>query len=163
MEEFMRLFSPRDILLHMLNVAVLFIAIRLLLYKPIRKFMDARAQRVADGLADAEARQKAADGRAEQLEAEARQAQIDAAQAVAGGVQQGQQTAGEIVERAQAQAGAILEQARAEAGRIREEAGEAADARAVGLAVEIAGALLEREVKPEDHARIIEQFLTKVG
>jgi len=163
MQEFIKIFSARDILLHMLNVAVLFVAMRLLLYKPVRKFLDGRAERVAAELAGAEARQKAAAELQTRLEGEARQARIDAARAVAGGVEEGQQAAGEITERAKEQADTILAQARADAERILREAGETARAQAVDMAVEIAGALLEREVKPEDHAKIVEQFLTKVG
>jgi len=163
MREFLEIFSVRDILLHMLNVAVLFLAIRLWLYKPIRAFLDGRAERVAAELAAAGAKQKEADGRLARLDEEARQAKIDAAQAVAGGVEQGQKAAGEILERARAQAQAIVEQGRGEAEHLRLEAAEGVRAQAVNMAVEIAGKLLEREVKREDHQKIIGEFLTKGG
>jgi len=163
MREFLEIFSVRDILLHMLNVAVLFAAVRLWLYKPIRKFMDGRSERVAAQLAAAEARQKDADERQARLGEEARQAKSNAAQAVAGGVEQGQKAASEILERARAQARAIVAQGRDEAERLRQEAAEGARAQAVDMAVEIAGKLLEREVKREDHQRIIGEFLSKAG
>lgn len=35
--------NPTDILIHILNIIVLYIVIRLLVYKPVRKFMRARA------------------------------------------------------------------------------------------------------------------------
>ena len=163
MQEFLEIFSLRDILLHMLNVALLFLAVRLWVYKPIRKFMDGRTQRVAAGLTEAQAKQDAADERVAGLDAQARRARADAAQVIAGGVEQGQRAAEEIIESARAQAEAIVEQGRGEAERLRQEAGEAARTQAVDMALEIAGALLAREVKPEDHTKIIEQFLTKVG
>ena len=163
MQEFLRLLNPWDILFHMINVAVLFVAIRLLLYKPIRGFMEGRARRVEADL-DAAAQQRAeADARGKELDKAAQQARMDAAQAIASGVQQGQKTGGEIVERARKQAGELIEQARQEAERIHLEAREAVRAQAVDMAVEIAGRLLEREVRPEDHRRIIDEFLTKVG
>ena len=163
MQEFLKIFSVRDILLHMLNVAVLFLAIRWWLYKPIRAFMDERAGRVATEFADAEVKQKAADERLAQLGEEARQARLDASEAIAGGVEQGQKAAGEILERARAQAQAIVEQGRGEAEHLRLEAAEGVRAQAVNMAVEIAGKLLEREVKREDHQKIIGEFLTKGG
>ena len=163
MREFLEIFSLRDVLLHMLNVAVLFVAIRLWLYKPIRKFLDGRAGRVAAELAAAEAKQRAADERAARLDEEARQAGLAAAQALAGGVEQGQKAADEILDRARAHAQAIVAQGQGEAERLRQEAAEGLRAQAVDMAVEIAGKLLEREVKREDHQRIIGEFLTNAG
>jgi F-type H+-transporting ATPase subunit b len=163
MQEFLKLLSLRDILLHMINVLILFIAIRVLAYKPIRKFLDGRAQRVAAELDEAARKQAEADQRQRQLEADAQQAKIEAAQAVASGVQQGQRTGEEILARAHAQADEILAQAREEARQIKLEAKEAVRAQAINMAVEIAGRLLEREVNPEDHRKIIDEFLTKVG
>lgn len=163
MEEFMKLLSPRDILLHAINVVVLFVGIRLLLYKPIRRFMDGRAGRVAAQLDDAAAREQAADARKKQLEEAAQQAKIDAAQAIASGVQQGQKTADELLKRTRQQAQTIVEDAQAEAKQIQLEAKEAVRAQAINMAVEIAGKMLEREVKQADHQKIIDEFLTKVG
>lgn len=163
MQEFMQLLNPRDILFHVINVVILFIAIRLLLYKPIRKFMQARADRVEAELVDAEQKQQAAATRQNQLDADAQQAKIEAAQAIASGVQQGQKTGEEVIARARQQADVIVVQAREEARQIQLETKETVRAQAVNMAVEIAGKLLEREVNPEDHQKIIEQFLTKVG
>ena len=163
MEELFKLFSLQDILFHVLNIVILYVLIRLLLYKPIRRFMQARAQRVADQLDDAQRLREQADARQAQLDAEAQQAKIDAAQAIADGVQQGQHSADEMLARAQRQVEEIVAQAREEAQRIQLESRETMRAQAVSMAVEIAGRMLEREVRPEDHQRIIEQFLTKVG
>ncbi len=163
MQEFLKLLSPRDILLHVINVVILFVAIRLLLYKPIRKFLNGRTDRVNAQMADAEAKEHAADERQSALDAAAQQSKIEAAQAIAGGVQQGQKTAEEIVARAQKQAANIVDQAQQEAKQLQLEAKEAVRAQAVNMAVEIAGKLLEREVKTEDHQKIIDEFLTKVG
>ena len=44
MEDFLQLFNVRDILLHIVNTLILFVAIRLLVYKPVRKFMNARTE-----------------------------------------------------------------------------------------------------------------------
>lgn len=163
MQEFMKMLSPTDILLHVVNVLVLFVAIRLLLYKPIRKFMNARTERVQAELDDAQARQQAADARQAEMDAAARQAKIAAAQAIAEGVQQGQKTGEDIVSRANKQAETIVAHAQAEAHQIETDAKMAVRAQAVNMAVEIAGRMLEREVKVSDHQKIIDEFLTKVG
>ena len=66
-EDFLQLFNVRDILLHIVNTLILFVAIRLLVYKPVRKFMNARTERVQAQMDEAAAR-----------EAEAKQALEDA-------------------------------------------------------------------------------------
>ncbi len=163
MQEFMKLLSPRDILLHMINVVVLFVAIRLLLYKPIRKFMNARTERVQGELDAAQAKQQAADARQAELDAAAHQTKLDAAQAIADGVQQGQKTGEDIVARANKQAETIVAHAQDEARQIEIDAKMAVRTQAINMAVEIAGRMLEREVKADDHQKIIDEFLTKVG
>ena len=47
--------NPTDILIHILNIIVLYIVIRLLVYKPVRKFMRARADSIAADAAAAQA------------------------------------------------------------------------------------------------------------
>ncbi len=163
MQEFLKLLSPTDILFHVINVVVLFVAIRVFAYKPIRKFMDARAARVNAELADAAEKQRAADARQHTLDEAQQQSKIDAAQAIATGVQQGQKTADEIIDRAKQQAKKMLDDAQAEANQIMLEAKEAVRTQAINMAVDIAAKMLEREVSPEDHQKIVEQFLTKVG
>ena len=59
---------PIDIVLNLLNIVLLFLLVRTLVYKPVRRFMDARTERV--NAAAAEAAEKAAD-------ADARKAQYD--------------------------------------------------------------------------------------
>ena len=38
--------NPVDILIHIINILVLFVLLRLLIYKPVKKFMDERSQRI---------------------------------------------------------------------------------------------------------------------
>ncbi len=46
--------NPSDIALHLVNIVVLYALLRLLIYKPVRKFMDARAAKVRAQLDEAE-------------------------------------------------------------------------------------------------------------
>ena len=45
---------PADILINVINIAVLFILLRLILWKPVNSFLSARAQRVSQELENAE-------------------------------------------------------------------------------------------------------------
>ena len=46
------MFNPLSILLHVINAAILLVSLYFLLYKPVRKYMDARSARVAKELQD---------------------------------------------------------------------------------------------------------------
>ncbi|MEG0766837.1 MAG: hypothetical protein RR482_03890, partial [Clostridia bacterium] len=77
--------------------------------------------------------------------------------------QQAQQCAQEIIADAQKQAQALLNQARLDAEAVRNNAREAMEDEMAALAVSIAAKLLAREVRAEDHQRLIEEFLDRVG
>jgi F-type H+-transporting ATPase subunit b len=57
----------------------------------------------------------------------------------------------------------ILSDARQQAGIEREDMLKELRTQTAELAVDIAGKILEREVKQEDHQRIIDSFFDKVG
>ena len=54
-------FYPIDFVLHIVNIVVLFLLVRSLAYKPIRKFMREREEKIAAQLAEAEAAQAGVD------------------------------------------------------------------------------------------------------
>ena len=66
-------------------------------------------------------------------------------------------SAREKAEQAQAQYEEALAQAKAEAGEI------VKAAELGGIAVDIASKVVEREVRPEDHAKLIDEFIQNVG
>ena len=110
----------QQILLHWMNLAILTWGLYVLLYKPVKQFMDKREAHYQ------ELERQAADklAQAEQLKAE-RQAQLDQAgeeirQARAKAQQSAQQAAQEQLDQAQAQAQHIVAKAQAEAEQSRE-------------------------------------------
>ena len=69
-------FYPIDFVLHIINIVVLFVLVRSIAYKPIRKFMLAREEKVKNQLAEAE--QAKADAEALKAEYDARLAGAEA-------------------------------------------------------------------------------------
>lgn len=156
------LFNIGDILWHVFNTLVLFIGLRFLLYRPVRKFMDARTERLkaqqekaSSILADAQAQQR----HSKEL---VQQAATEASTVLSNSAVQAQAQADAIMGEAQAKAKAILEQAQVDAQQIRQKNMEAMQEQAVSLAVDISSKILEREISASDHEEIIEEFLTKV-
>ena len=156
------MFNPLSILLHVINAAILLVSLYFLLYKPVRKYMDARSARVAKELQDVMDAQEQL--RLEQAKAQEEiQAERDrATELTAQSVSQAQEQAQHILEEAHGDAEQTLRQARTESEfMVRNARNEMRD-EVANLSVELAGKILQREVSQEDHAKLVEDFLKKV-
>lgn len=163
MEEFLKLFNVRDILLHLINTLILFIAIRFLVYKPVRKFMNARTERVTGEMEAAQQGRALAEETLAQAQAERKNAEIAAAQITSEGAVHAQQTADEITAAAKVEAGNIIARAQAEAEQIKAQSQEEVQAQALMMAVQIAEKMIGRELAEKDNETLAREFLTKVG
>lgn len=157
------IFDLSSILWHVLNAAILFVALYFLLYKPVRKFMQKRADGVSAQLDEAAQKEKDADALLEQSHGALSSAQREAVETVSQSARQAQKRADEILSTANAKAEEIVRRANEEAEQIRQNAHEAMVDESAKLAVLIASKLLEREVSLEDHQKLIDEFLEKVG
>jgi F-type H+-transporting ATPase subunit b len=70
--------SPLNILIYIINIVVLYLLLRVLLYKPIRKFLDKREQKIQAQLTDAEEAKKKAHALLEQYQRQLAQAEEEA-------------------------------------------------------------------------------------
>lgn len=160
MQTFLQLLNFRDILLHMLNAAILIVAVRFLLYKPVRKFMTARSEKLTEQITAAQqAREQAEDARRELAEAQQR-AQALAAQQEA---EQLSRRSDAVLHKAREDAAQLVSQARGEAEAIRKQAQEDVQREAVAMAVDMTEKMLGRELKDPDNQQMVRDILTKVG
>lgn len=156
------MFNPLSILLHVVNAAILLVALYFLLYKPVRKYMNARTAGVVKDLQDVvEAQDKL---RAEQSKAqeEIQAARKQAADVIAQSVSQAQEQAQQILEDAHGNAEQAIKRARAESEFMRRNARNEMRDEVADLSVLLAGKILQREVKQDDHAKLVDDFLKKV-
>ena len=156
------LINGYDILFHFINLIILVVAARLLLYKPVSKIMANRQERFAAERAELDA------GRAEieefrktkeNIEAQAKEqarsytkaqkerADEQAAQILAQAKEMGEKTAVQLVEDARAQSQAEIEEHKKDVA---------------VAAVEIARHILQREITPQDEDKLLDDFLGNV-
>ena len=147
------------LLTQLVSVLVIFGLLYLVLYKPITRMLDARAQRIRENLEAADqARQEAASS-AEQVErelAEARnqgQALIGEARAAANQFRQQEDA------RTRTEMEAMLERARSEIERERDAAIEQVRAQFADLAIAAAERVVERSLDKDSHAQLIDKVL----
>ncbi|MDR0530908.1 MAG: ATP synthase F0 subunit B [Oscillospiraceae bacterium] len=153
-------FHSEDILLHMVNAVILFAIVRWLIYKPVRKFMAARTQRIASSLEEA----AEAHAQAESLKAEyeKRFAQAeDAARTRALEITAAaNESAKAMTEAAKRESLLLLDKARERSKEEHNRALSGLQDELVDLSISIAEQILRREVNRDDSAQLVESYLT---
>ncbi len=147
----------------MLNAAILLAVVYYLLYKPVRKFLKKREDKIAGQLDNANLREKQAldllEARKKQLDG----ASAEVAELIRLGEKRGKARTDELTSLAQEEARRIEDKAKAHAQSMEANAQVELYERAANLSVDIAQMVLEREVTIEDHKRLLEEFFEKAG
>lgn len=150
--------QPSDILIHIINVLVLFLLLRAILFKPISRFLSARSERIANQLREAEIK------KAEALELKAVYDQhIETYEEEGRGIVRDSQVkasqeATAIVTDARNQAEALITEAHSKISNEKAQAIAAARTEVALLATEIAARILKREVSVVDNKTVADDF-----
>jgi F-type H+-transporting ATPase subunit b len=156
------LFNPHSIVLHIINAAILLVALYFLLLKPVRKFMNARTDSVNAKLQSVTDAQQELEGQKQAARQEIEAARKTAEDIVAQSVAQAQEQAEKVLEDAHTEAENIIMQAQSEAESMRQSAREEMRGEVAGFSVMLASKILQREVNQRDHEQLVEEFLKKV-
>ena len=155
--------QPVDIIIHIINIVVLFVILRVILYKPIVGFLLQRKEKVE---ADLNAAQQAKT-EAEQLklsyEEKLKKADEEAKKLVLAGNEEAGKTASAIIKAAENQAEELLVVAKNKAETQRKETISAMEGQITDLAVELAQQIIQREVSEKDNKKVIESFFDQAG
>lgn len=152
------------LLAQIVNFFILFILLRRLLFGPVVKMLEARKQRIADGLQAAEMARREADAERAQLQAQLDTERREALDRIAAASKRGETLAAEIEGNARQEAQKIIEDARSEAVRERERIIAEAQEQIASLAMLAAEKVLGRELTNRDaqHA-FVNEFLASNG
>lgn len=152
-----------QILISLANLLIIFLILKKLLWKPVKKVMEQRQDMVDKQFADAaDAEAKANEDKAEWA-AKLAEADDEAAARIAAADETARRHGDRIVADAKDKAAGIIRQAEAEAELERQKATASIKEEIASVSAELAEKLLEREVNTDDHAKMIESFLDEVG
>ena len=157
------MFNPTAILLHMLNTAMLVAALYYLLFKPVKKFLKARADKVAGQIDEAAENQKLAANLLDERKKKLDSAASEIAGLIKTGEAQGKARADAMIAAAEKDAKQIAEKAKVHVRIMEQNAQQELYEDAAKLSIQIASMVLEREVTIEDHKRLLKEFLEKAG
>jgi F-type H+-transporting ATPase subunit b len=142
-------FGP-SFLITIVNLLVLYFVLRKLLFKPVTKFMDARAKKIKDSLAEAAILRREAEDKAARYDALMSKADAEAERIVREGEERSREEARALLEKAQAEAVEARRRGEEAAEREREKARQELVGDIAALAAQVAGVLVGREAKAED-------------
>ena len=157
------LFNPVSILLHLINAFILFVAVSKLVYKPVRKFLKAREDKIDQQLLKARLANEEVEVTLQKREELLQSTDAEIASRLAEGQKRLKQGEERLLADAQAKGDEIIARAHQEADTILLGAHEAMEAQVAKLGMEVARKILKREIRMEDHEHMISDFLKKVG
>lgn len=148
-----------DLILNIVNIVVLFIIIKHLLYKPIRKFLDARKQKLKDETAALEKREAEAAEAKQKAEEALKQTESERRNVLQETAKQAQEEASSIREAARAEAQQTVSAAKLQAAELTEQAKRDAGKEIADTAFAVTRTLLKRNLDSDDNRRLVETLL----
>ena len=146
-----------------INFVVLVVLLRLLLYKPVKQLLEARKQRIAEGLDAAERASGEAAAQRSQFERDLEETRGTAQAEAAKLAQQAEHVRHEVLQAAEQEAEEIKARAREEIAQERQQAVAELEQQTAELALAISrkvvGAALDQAVQ----RRLVEQFVREMG
>lgn len=154
-------FHPVDILISLINIVVLFFLLRLILWKPVNRYLATRANRIGTELDDAEAKRQNADAlrleyeeKIEGIEERGRdmmrEMQIKASE-----------EADDIIKEAREKVRVMLDESRKRIEEEKERAIENAHQDIAQIATDMAARILRREVSLADSKSAVDHFFSE--
>lgn len=155
--------NPWTALFILLNTLTIYFVAKKFLFVPVMKMIEDRQKEIDDMYSDAG--QAKAEAKAMQTEYQQKlnQAQVTSEQIVKEAVARGQRREEEILRKANEEASAIMSKASADIEMEKKKAINDAKNEISGLAMAIAGKVVERELNADDQSELIDRFIEELG
>ena len=151
-------FHPVDVLISLINIIVLFVLLRLILWKPLFRFLSARTDRVRKELDKAENTLKNAEELRQEYEKKLEDIEIQGRDIIRESQIKASGEAEEIIKDAREKANSSIREARERIAEEKERAIINARHEVAQLATDMASRILKREVSPDDTINAVDDF-----
>ena len=154
---------PWTFIAQIINLFIQIYLIKRFLFKPINNILEKRKELADKVIREAKEAKEEADSLKDQYESSLTSAHAEAAQIVSDAQKEAQSKADAMVKEAQQAAADIKARAAADIEQEKKKAINEAKDEIGGLAMDIAGKVVEKEINEADHKKLIEDFISKVG
>ncbi len=148
-----------DLVINIVSVIVLFLVVTKLGYKPVKKFMDTRTERVMADKKKAEEMLKEAEEKEAKYTELLENSEKASREAVRQGEEKARVEAGKIIDTAEKKAESIIQNAEKKAEEKYKKTVQNAEDEIVDISIDVAEKLLSREITDADNRKIVREFL----
>ena len=154
---------PMTVVINVVDIIILFIILRMLVYKPVKKFMDKRTERITQDLDDAKNKHDQAELEQKNMAQTLSKMEQSTSAAIKEKQAQALNEADAIVQNAKKEAVDILRAAREQANQEHKNALVNLKDEVAKLSVDIAEKILSRELQQKDNDELINEFFEQVS
>jgi F-type H+-transporting ATPase subunit b len=152
-----------EIVVTICNTLITFLIVKKFLYGPVKNMIVTRETELKDMKKQAKADRKAAADMRKEYNEKIKGAQKEAAEIIHNATQNAATRSDEILADASRQASRVMQKAEEDIQRERRKAVNEIKDEVAGLSVMIASKVVEKEITEDDHKRMIDEFISKVG
>jgi F-type H+-transporting ATPase subunit b len=146
-----------------INLLILYLVLKKILFKPMKNMIDSRQKEIDDMYESAEKKEGDAEKMKEEYEKKLERASEESEEILKNAVRRATLKEEEILKEANLKAERTLKRAEEEIELEKRRAINEVKDEVSGLAIGIAGAVIERDVKAEEHEDIINSFIDTIG
>lgn len=150
--------AARDLIINIINIIILFVIVKALAYKPIKKLLSERRARIDGELSAAQEKNASAEAVLVQYNEQMRQIEAERAEALSTAESEARKRAAEILAEAEKKAAEIRESSQRAAEKAYDERLSELKGEVTELAFEISEKILARSVKTEDNMALADKF-----
>lgn len=152
-----------QIVVSLLNLALLFLIIKKFLYQPVKNVLKSRQDKIDEKNNKADEYLSEAENTKLELEAKLNEAENKADEILNDATVNAERRKGKIISEARDEADAIIRQAKTNAELEMKKAENDIKTQIVDVSFELSKKLIEREIKEEDHHNLIDSFIDQIG
>ena len=145
------------------NLLILYLFLKKLLFKPVKNMIDSRQKEIDDMYSDAENSRKSALDMKTEYEKKLECANEESEEILKKAVRKAQLREEEILKEANEKAARTLERASEQVELEKKRAINEVKDEVSGMAISIAAAVIERDVKADEHKELIDDFINQMG
>ena len=155
--------NPFTMIFAWVNLLILYLFLKKLLFKPVKNMIDSRQKEIDDMYSEAESSKASAAEMKAEYEEKLEHASEESEEILKNAVRRAQLREEEILKEATAKAARTLERATEQVELEKKRAINEVKDEVSDMAVSIAAAIIERDVDADEHKALIDEFISKMG
>ena len=155
--------DPVTMIATLLNTLILFLVLKHFLFKPVNKILDERREKVEKTYKEADDKLTEASRLETEYTEKLANAKAESAEIVKNATKRAQLRSDEIIAEAKTEASSLIVKANADIEKEKKRAVNQIKDEISDIALMVAEKVVEKEISPKDHERLIENFISEFG